>query len=191
MTFIVVDQAAIKNNLSLIICKRLNLQLKALKCVILDSISCYLRLLFLNSITNTWNKNIIQICKWKLLWLKNKWNHTPVNQIRAITLCCILFRNISKTAKYTLAGCCLLSCRTISRLYCINYRANLCLACLYIWEQLMNLIKCSCYLIICLTWTLSILTCFFCCTNLLSTSNILRILSGERKLSKTKRIRTE
>ena len=69
--------------------------------------------------------------------------------------------------------------------------ANLCLACLYIWEQLMNLIKCSCYLIICLTWTLSILTCFFCCTNFLSTSNILRILSGERKLSKTKRIGTE
>ena len=45
--FVVVDQAAIKNNLSLIICKRLNLKLKALKCVILDSISCYLRLLFL------------------------------------------------------------------------------------------------------------------------------------------------
>ena len=63
---------------------------------ILDSISCYLRLLFLNSITNTWNKNIIQICKWKFLWLEDKWNHTPVNQIRAITLCCILFRNISK-----------------------------------------------------------------------------------------------
>ena len=58
MIFIVVDQAAIQNNLSLIICKWLNLQLKALKCVILDSISCYLRLLFLNSITNAWNKNV-------------------------------------------------------------------------------------------------------------------------------------
>ena len=109
--------------------------------------------------------------------------HTPVHAVGTITLGCVFLGDVCKGTQNSLAGSSLLTGRTIARLICVDGGTNLNFLSLDILltrnggDHLHNLCDLSVYST-CKTLLLHSLNC-------LRTANILRITSGQGKLSQS------
>ena len=92
---IVVDQTSIQNNLSLGICQIPEFQLDLFQ-FITNNICVDNVFLFLNCFSHIRNENVISVFKRKRLMIRicQKWKHSPVNQVGAITFCRIFYSNV-------------------------------------------------------------------------------------------------
>ena len=145
--------------------------------------------LFFDCLADILNEEVIAILKWELT-LVQEWKHTPVDQIRTISFCCVLVGNIGKAAKHLLAGSSLLSGRAVTRLHCKDRGTDLRI----LWscgEGFIDRLKDILYLRKCSKDVFSCYTGLLCCLYLLGTTNISRILTGESELSQSKRVGTE
>ena len=109
--------------------------------------------------------------------------HTPVHAVGTITLGCVFLGDVCKSAQDSLAGCCLLTRRTVTRLICVDSGTNLNVLSFDSFlarngvNHLDHLCDLSVYLA-CKTFVLHSLNCF-------RTAYILRITSGQGELSQS------
>ena len=110
---VVINQASLQDNLSFLIRQFTKRQFKLRfpvfsHNVCLDGVS-----LFFNCLSNARYIDIIKVFEWELTFLNQEWQHSPVNQVRTITLGRILICDIRPSAKHLLAARRLFPCRAV------------------------------------------------------------------------------
>ena len=118
LSSVVINQTAFQDDRTLIVSQFTQSYLKLFQSVFFYYITRDAVSLICNGFSNLREEQIISVRKWKLSLWDQEWKHTPVDQVGAITLCCVFVGNICPSAKYLLTGSCLLTRRTITRFYC-------------------------------------------------------------------------
>ena len=187
---VVVNQTAFENDFSLIVCELAECYLELFQGVSLNGVALDYVCFFLNCFTDSREEQEVSVLKRKVSGRNQEWKHTPVDQVRAISLGCVLVGNVCPAAKYLLAGRCLLSGRTVTRFHCKNSASYTKIGLVYLRIGFVNGLKNRFQFRNCLNRTVACLNCFLCCLDRLRTANVLRIFSGECELCKSKRIGT-
>ena len=91
LSSVVIDQTSFQNNSSLIICKITQPEFKCCQSVT-HHISCNTLPFFFHRLTDLWNKQIVAIFKGQFAFWNQKWQHTPVYQIRTVSFGSVLGR---------------------------------------------------------------------------------------------------
>lgn len=111
-----VHQAAVCQDLTLISGEILEEEVKRMNAVLSDYLCVNLLLTREDSLTDAGNEDLIALLELELYVLSDgERNDTPVDTVRAITLCSVLVANISVATKHLLARSSLLTSRTVTR----------------------------------------------------------------------------
>ena len=125
-----------------------------------------------------------------MIFFCQEWEHSPVDQVRTVTLCCILCCDVCPSAKYFLTGSCLLTSRSVSWFYCEDCTSDTKVTLANFRICLVDLIHHRFQFCKCIYRTFICFNCFLSFLYFFRTSDICRVFSGKSELCKSQRIRT-
>ena len=125
-----------------------------------------------------------------VILIRQERKHTPVDQVRAVTLCRVFDGDICPAAQHLLAGCSLLTGGAVSRLHSEDRTSHADIAFAHLRVGLLDCLHHRLQLLESIQRTCACFDGFLCLLYFLGTSNISRILSGKCELCKAQRVGT-
>ena len=104
LSLVVIHQTALKDNCLFLFGKALYIKGDILNGVLCDYLSGNLLCAVLDSLTDTWNINVVAVCVVELSFLvESEGKNAPVDAVASVTLGCEFIADICETAEHLLA----------------------------------------------------------------------------------------